>query len=596
MDCAKMLTPSSMNPLRGGNIKKPKIVPKNSVPIVKPAGLPQRVDRVRATVKNDVPGGEFATGINVTEPRTKRRTPAPKPEVRQTPNIRINNIDASDVISNVKNELVVRKTKRAVEEAKVLCDRGARSFKNMIEILQRDVLENYLENVLEKRTKCKRNSVNIMLTAGRTHGSLALGHARNHTSVVEDTSLPLVVRRELLSAAESFSNAAEIMSSCNEELIHEGLRHNETEVPMSLWNAAAASAKAASRAFEICAASIAGTKSGHDDQSLAALVAAETKASILQSQLPEIPEPVENGSANECEADVCSIDRWADDAEKATRHVKQDGCLHGMSLKSEKNLGRKVRDGRKYDLFLNHFAMWHRKPKDMSEIVKMLRDIVPNSARIVSNVREPITHFASFYNFFVRETRRESKGGTLYDFARSTKFKNPLASDFGIDTWNEALRLLETDLEDTTWVLQDQYVESLVALRRAFNWDMADVLFIKPTYSTRVRGSFRRYDGHIVKPTMSIDEMSPELLNEIRRSTDLDRALYDYTRTKWSSSFIDDVDFKNECDDMREAIKYLSAICSDYNKPDACAWYEWTDTQYEENIGKSWPGDPWSLL
>ena len=115
------------------------------------------------------------------------------------------------MISNVKNELVVRKTKRAVEE--LSCDRGERSFKNMIEILQRDVLENYLENALEKRTKCKRNSVNIMLTAGRTHGSLALGHARNHTSVVEDTSLPLVVRRELLSAAESFSNAAEIMSS-----------------------------------------------------------------------------------------------------------------------------------------------------------------------------------------------------------------------------------------------------------------------------------------------------------------------------------------------------------------------------------------------
>ena len=210
--------------------------------------------------------------------------------------------------------------------------------------------------------------------------------------------------------------------------------------------------------------------------------------------------------------------RWA------ARHGKR-ACCSKPHVQSEKNLKRKVRDGRKYDLFLNHFAMWHRKPKDMSEIIRMLRDIVPNSARIVSNVREPITHFASFYNFFVRETRRESKGGTLYDFARTTKFKNPLASDFGIDTWNEALRLLETDLEDTTWVLQDQYVESLVALRRAFNWDMADVLFMKPTYSTRVQGSFRRYDGHIVKSTMSVDEMSPELLNEIQRSTDLDRAL-----------------------------------------------------------------------
>ena len=336
-----------MNPLRGGelfdfvnrlsgrhilaitgNIKRPKILPKNSVPVVKAAGRAQRVDRSQASA--GIPGGEFMMGINVTEPRTERRSP-PKHQVSQTPNIRINNIDAGAVILNVKNELVLRKTKRAVEEAKISCDRGERSFKNMIDVLQRDIMEKYMENTLEKRTECKRDTVNTMLKAGRVHGSLALRHAQNHTSsVVEDTSLlPLVVRRELLSAAEKIGDVAEIMSKCRDELIREGLRHNESEVPMTLWNAAAASATAASRAFEICAASIAGTKAGHDDQSRAALVASETRASILQSQLPEIPESVENGSANECEADVCSIDRWAHDTEKATKHIKQDGCLHG---------------------------------------------------------------------------------------------------------------------------------------------------------------------------------------------------------------------------------------------------------------------------
>ena len=212
------------------------------------------------------------------------------------------------------------------------------------------------------------------------------------------------------------------------------------------------------------------------------------------------------------------LSRWA------ARHGKH-ACCKKPHVQAEKSLRRKVLEGRKYDLFLNHFAMWHRKPNDMHEILNMLHDIVSNRASVVSSMREPVTHFASFYNFFIRETRHEPKGGSLYDFARTSKFKNPLASDFGINMWSEALKLLEVDLKDTTWVLQDHYVESLVALRRAFNWDMADLLFIKPAYSTRARGGFRRYDGHTVRSTMSIKEMSPELLKEIERSTDLDRAL-----------------------------------------------------------------------
>ena len=45
---------------------------------------------------------------------------------------------------------------------------------------------------------------------------------------------------------------------------------------------------------------------------------------------------------------------------------------------------------------------------------------------------------------------------------------------------------------------------------------------------------------------------------------------------------------------MRQAIKYLNEICMGLNTPSACAWYEWTDTQYEANLDKPWPGDPWS--
>jgi len=306
---------------------------------VVPDGVPQRVDHAEPVgSEGSGGGGDFSIGINVTKNDKSQRSP-PKPVKTTTPptqhHVKISNMDASNVIANVKNELIVKKTKQAVDEANSLCDRGERSYDTMIEILKRDVMGDYLEKVLEQRTECKQDSVRTKLKAGRMHGNVALRHAQNHSSNnFEDTTsgLPLIVRRDLLNAAENIGNVAEIMSTCGEELIHEGLGyHNKSDgnVPTSLWNAAAASAKAATRAFEICAATIGGTKSGHDEQSRAALVAAETSAKIVQSQLPELPEPIENGSANECEAKICTIDRWADDKDKSTRQIKQNACLHG---------------------------------------------------------------------------------------------------------------------------------------------------------------------------------------------------------------------------------------------------------------------------
>jgi hypothetical protein len=283
------------------------------------------------------------------------------------------------------------------------------------------------------------------------------------------------------------------------------------------------------------------------------------------------------------------LSRWA------ARHGKK-ACCKRPHVQNEKALNYEIKKERRYHLFLNHYEMWRKMPRDMGSVLSKLHELVPNRASIVSNVREPISHFVSFYNFFIRETRQEPKGGTLYDFAAtSTKFRNPLASDFGFKSWHDAKRFLETELKDTTWILQDQYVESLVVLRHKFNWDMEDMLMLKPTYSSSKKsGSFRRYDGNIVQSTESeLDNMSPELRAEIERATELDRAFYEYVKEQWIANVPNKKDFVRECKDLRLAIKYLVEICSGQDVPAACHWYEWTDTQYEKRLGESWPGDPW---
>lgn len=282
--------------------------------------------------------------------------------------------------------------------------------------------------------------------------------------------------------------------------------------------------------------------------------------------------------------------RWA------KRHDKR-ACCEKPHVQSEKEIQEKVQRGERYDLFLNHYAMWHRPPQDISNIIKLLREMISSNAQIVSSVREPISHMISFYNFFIHETRREPKGSDLHDFIirENKKFHNPLLSDFGVNSWDDALRILNTDLRDLTWILQDRYVESLVLLRRKFNWDMEDVLFMKPSYSsTKRKSSFRRYDGNIVEKTLDVKFMDPILKSEIEGVTNLDRAFYDAVRERWSSSFTNSNDFARECSDMRVAIDLLGHICSDaYVSPSSCLWYDFTDTQYEANMNMKWPGDPW---
>eukprot|EP00939_MAST-03C_sp_MAST-3C-sp1_P002591 g2591.t1 len=303
--------------------------------------------------------------------------------------------------------------------------------------------------------------------------------------------------------------------------------------------------------------------------------------------------------------------RWS------ARHGKR-ACCAKPHTHNEHVLNNMRKRRETFDVFLNHVAMWHKSPVGrMPQILDSLRDIVPQ-ARIVTSVREPISHFVSFYNYFIRKTHRDVSDGSVETFASSPgEFDSPLAADFGIRSASALRELLEGELDRATWIIQDRFVESLVLMRRVFNWDMADVLYAEMTYSSRKRGSFRRYDGKVVEPTQETESLPTDVRAKIEEATSLDRELYDTARERVLSDTprqhdIEATEFLRECDALRRANELLSELCDagDATRsplwflwgdgestagpvPASCEWYKWSDVEYESHVERAWPGDPW---
>lgn len=273
------------------------------------------------------------------------------------------------------------------------------------------------------------------------------------------------------------------------------------------------------------------------------------------------------------------------------------GDLHTQNL-------RKIKQKHHiYDVYLNHFAPWNRPPRKrtVEQTLKEIRRLVPE-ASFVSSTREPISHFISWYNYFIDGTRRGKKeyDSSLAKFVSSGDVANPLASELGLRTRRQIRDAFQTTFRDVTWILQDRYVESLVAMRRRFNWDLSDVLFAKKIFASNAKSELKRWDGKYVAPTRSIETIEPQLLSDIERATELDRYVHELstlaferTVSTWTNTKADADHFLAECDALRRANELVRAICDGSTPHPSCVWFAWGDMQYESHLEDIWPGDLW---
>eukprot|EP00940_MAST-03C_sp_MAST-3C-sp2_P002221 g2221.t1 len=253
-----------------------------------------------------------------------------------------------------------------------------------------------------------------------------------------------------------------------------------------------------------------------------------------------------------------------------------------------------------FDVFLNHVAFWRKPPTNaLPEYLQELRRIIPEG-HFVTSVREPVTHYFSFYNYFIRETPRERKYGDIREFVRAKAFDNPLASDFGVQDMSEPEieSFFRDHLRDMVVISQDRFVETAVLMKRRFNWNLEDVLHPTTHHASQGSGSFVRYDGRRVKPTPRLEDVGSSLLLDIRGATKLDAFIYDLLSSELLPE--DAAGFLKECDALRRANDLITELCYGFDTRalrlfahPACEWYVWSDPEYESHFADTWPGDPW---
>ena len=163
-------------------------------------------------------------------------------------------------------------------------------------------------------------------------------------------SLSKRTERYMITAATYFGNAADrvemcidslgnrsfvesILSSTNNAQHADTVRVADLDHPLSnaIFRSAIASAKAAKKAFEICASTTANTRTGHDAEAAAALAIAEDSATqLVTDALSDTSTLLDDdvGVVGVCTKFVCASD-LRNDLKNQSVLVRKDGCVHG---------------------------------------------------------------------------------------------------------------------------------------------------------------------------------------------------------------------------------------------------------------------------
>ncbi|CAN0338893.1 unnamed protein product [Pylaiella littoralis] len=224
---------------------------------------------------------------------------------------------------------------------------------------------------------------------------------------------------------------------------------------------------------------------------------------------------------------------------------------------------------------------------------KIMRN--PSDVKFVTVVREPVSHYLSYYYYFLQpeiglsiteylelsanpddplyqkafQKRRAGKAG-WHGFKL---LHNPLCAEFGIRTVEELEDFIRDDLSDFAMILiTEHFEEGLAIFMRMFNWRPIDMTYCRVI---ETKEGVARYDGKELTNVPKVGDLSPEVVTEIKRHTHLDQALYKaavklYLKTR--------VEYEDRLEEDVRRIRTVQSAVHGYLDFDAASpahqWYE----------------------
>ncbi|CAN0386062.1 unnamed protein product, partial [Discosporangium mesarthrocarpum] len=155
--------------------------------------------------------------------------------------------------------------------------------------------------------------------------------------------------------------------------------------------------------------------------------------------------------------------------------------------------------GKRVDLMHYHYAWngfykgtWQQAEENYGRIMAD-----PDNINFVTVLREPVTHFLSYYYYFIQP----SNGLSIVEYFAMQRnlvvnthiLYNPLSAEFGIGSMDELGTFIRDHLPRFKMVLLTEYFdESLALFMRMFNWDPIDMTYCRVV---ETKAGVQRYDG-----------------------------------------------------------------------------------------------------
>lgn len=228
-----------------------------------------------------------------------------------------------------------------------------------------------------------------------------------------------------------------------------------------------------------------------------------------------------------------------------------------------------------YDILCNHGVFNY----------KVYSSVLPPDSEYIAVVRDPLRVFISAVNYYLQDSQKLRylvgiPGNKVHNLIRHPErydkgffsyTKNVMARDFGFVQSTEPKRISETLKElDAVFklvLIVEYFEESLVLMKRYFNWKLQDILFIS---------------NNVYSNGTSLPELSPADLRLFKMRNSLDYAVYDFFYTRfWKQYLAETNDIQKEVLNFKRILQQVSPFClnhtsnaSDVLQIDESEWNE----------------------
>eukprot|EP00904_Undaria_pinnatifida_P012659 jgi/Undpi1/8523/HiC_scaffold_25.g10990.m1 len=190
----------------------------------------------------------------------------------------------------------------------------------------------------------------------------------------------------------------------------------------------------------------------------------------------------------------------------------------------------------------------------------------PDHINFVTVMREPRSHFISYYYYYLQPDNQLSIEEFLTKHPRgdhqSQRLHNPLSAEFGVATLTQMEHLIAHELSVFKLIFPtERFDEGLMVLRRLLGWSMIDMTYL---YLNETKAGAKRWDGKTFVDPPSFDDLPEKIQNKIDDLTLLDQLLYtaaqeEYTKRLEPVSDVIEADL-GEFQELQNVIsEYLNA-------------------------------------